>query len=346
MQEINWNEVVLEAPVDKPKGWTAIGEAELVIERWLLEKLNPSQESIDKWMDELIQNSYCFASSNYSVALTLCKAYLLAKVGASTLQILNLGSRCAQVGWTIGLAAIIELLPLERLLEAVSKEATLRDRVIMLRQIRELTPGNTGVLLTEAMEKHPDKVLELIKTTSFAPMVLAYNCGTFDHELENFFFCFNVASVHQFPQITKALWDKLVSETPEPTLHSLEFLNRYIEVHPNWRQFAEFIFHDLFAGPRQSLLDSRAVIAHLASTNGLFPDLIIRTIKEMPDGSEQDASSKFGSATRTIKDEEKAGWIAGILKRWEEIMPKDRLTKVESQGVIDKINELFFADVS
>lgn len=222
------------------------------------------------------------------------------------------------------------------------EEVSVSDRVKFFRKIRDFSPDKPGKVLEEAMREIPDKIIDLIGKTSFAPIALISRGRAFDHELENFLFCFDEANVHMYPTVAKALWGKLLNETPERNLYSLDFLARYIEVHPNWEKFAHFIFNDLFDGPRRNWENQNAVLKGLVSLNGLWPRAIIQAIEELPN------TSKLGCWTRTISEEDKLQRIIDLQEECEEIEHRTfdsgrELSKKQSHLVINKINELFFS---
>lgn len=221
------------------------------------------------------------------------------------------------------------------------EESSVSDRVKLFRKTRDFNPDKPGKVLEEAMREVPEKIIDLIGKTSFAPIVLISRGRAFDHELENFLFCFHEANVFLYPAITKALWDKLLNETPERNLYGLEFIARYIETHPNWEKFARFIFNDLFDGPRRNWESQDAILKGIVSTNGLWPRAIAQAIEELPN------TSKLGCSTRTISEEEKARRIVDLQGECEEIERHGldsgkELTMEKSHMVINEINELFF----
>jgi len=214
------------------------------------------------------------------------------------------------------------------------------ERVKSFRKIRDLNPKEPGKILEEAMRRIPDKIIELLRKTSFAPLPLIGNGRSFDHELENLLFCFDEANVHLHPAVAEALWNKIVNETPERRLYGLEFLSRYIEAHSRWKEFASFIFNDLFGGPRRNWESQDAVLKGLVSVNGLWPRALKRAIEELPTGD-----VKHGFHAWTISEDMKKSRLADIEKACKEFegqYPEKRLSKEQSQQVIDKINELFF----
>ncbi|MDP1845986.1 MAG: hypothetical protein Q8L09_04585 [Candidatus Moranbacteria bacterium] len=223
------------------------------------------------------------------------------------------------------------------------EEVSVSDRVKFFRKIRDLNlnPDKPGKVLEEMMQEIPDKITELIRKTSFAPIALIGRGRAFDHELENFLFCFEEANVYLYPTVTKALWDKLLNETPERNLYGLKFIARYIETHPDWEKFARFIFNDLFDGPRRNWESQDAVLKGLVSVNGLWPRAIIQAIEELPN------TSKLRCLTRTISEEEKARRIVDLQGECEEIERHGldsgkELSVEQSHMVINEINKLFF----
>jgi hypothetical protein len=232
------------------------------------------------------------------------------------------------------------------------EEISIRQRVNFFRKIRDLNPDKPGKVLEEAMKEIPGKIIELIRKTPFTPMVLAYRGRTFDHELENFLFCFDEANVHLYPAVTKALWEKLMNETPERNLYMLDFLAHYIETHPNWEKFARFIFNNLFGGPRRGWESVEAVLKGLVSVNGLWPRIVIKTIEELPIGEVAvESKLSFLSGPVDVDKEKKEKLLTSFREEYEEIERQyseggryfgDKLSKEESRRVIDKINELFF----
>lgn len=220
------------------------------------------------------------------------------------------------------------------------EEMSVSDRVKFFRKIRDFTPKEPGKILEEAMREIPNKIIELIRKTSFAPLPLIGNGRAFDHEQENFLFCFDEANVHLYPAVAETLWNKIVNETPERRLYGLEFIARYIEAHPSWEKFARFIFDELFDGPRRNWESQDAVLKGLVSVNGRWPRDLKRAIEELPTGD-----VKHGFHTWTISEDMKRSRLADIEKARKEFegqYPEKRLSKEESQQVIDKIKELFF----
>jgi hypothetical protein len=217
-------------------------------------------------------------------------------------------------------------------------------RVRWFGELRNQYPENKGFMLSWACENEPEKVKEIIRTTSFTPMVGNYRGGTFDHELENFSFCFVEAGIEKYPSLIKELWSKLVNESPEPVIKAdITFLIRFIEAHENYGKLVEFILHELFGKARPGLIDPDAVIRHIRLDNELFPKAVYETIDRYEDIKEEMVSLFGGKPEAIDKDAIKRELPMAWKKRWpEDVLNVRYLTKEESRLLINKIDELFF----
>lgn len=197
----------------------------------------------------------------------------------------------------------------------ISTRENVDARVKRFKVLYNLSRELFKMVMGEVMKKFPQKIEEMIWNTELDPTMKRYpnEPRAFDHELENFLTCFQMADVHRYPTITRALFDKTVHDTPERFLYGLDFLNNFIESHPNWDKFAEFIFKDLFGGPKIGMLDPAVILKRLSSVNGRWYEIFEKT--------EENADSIW----------ELRGW---------EIDP--HLGVTQSRRVIDKIRELFF----
>ena len=141
------------------------------------------------------------------------------------------------------------------------------DRVKFFREMRTADSFH-GETLRKVMEEGEDVVIEMIRLTTLNPLYKPQRGKVFDHQLENFIFCLNEAEVYKFPKITKALFEKIVQETPEYYFYEMDFLSEFIERSQEWETFARFIFNDLFGSPKVGYLEPRKIINSLVSTNG------------------------------------------------------------------------------
>jgi len=304
---MNWRDLALAE---------VIKSAQSANNRWLEENPQPEKEQISQKIIDLV-----FSEDPYR----FCQALLLVKRFVSVNRILLLATHFGRVEWLDGLRVLRDIADADVIFKEIEHDVPLEKRVKFLRAVRELDPDNHGSYLCGAIKYYPEKVIEMIQATSFAPMIMKYRNGTFDHELENLCFCFNEAEVHEHFEIVKVLWDKLVQETPEPTLYGLEFLNRYINSHPNWEQFAEFVFRDLFGKPRRGWTDTEKVIKNLISVNGLWPNVVLEAVENI--SNEEKRKEKINSFNDYWKERE---------------FQKGRLSKEESIRVIKRIDKLFF----
>ncbi|MDO8483110.1 MAG: hypothetical protein Q7S86_04820 [bacterium] len=226
---------------------------------------------------------------------------------------------------------------------AIVEPAHVSDRTEWFRVMRNKFPDNKSYMLAWACEHAPEKVEKIIATTSFKPMVFIYCGGTFDHELENFVFCFADAGIHKYPRLVKALWDKLMNESPEPIIHyqpGLQFLIDFVQSQPKYTELLHFTINELFGHIVPGRIDPKDVIQRIRIVNGLYPKIIFDAMAEFTDGQK----IVRGCAVYTVHKAEYEESVKTTLARK---YPEDGLGRLylsldESRRLIAKINELFF----
>ncbi|KKQ46458.1 MAG: hypothetical protein US63_C0001G0026 [Candidatus Moranbacteria bacterium GW2011_GWC2_37_8] len=241
---------------------------------------------------------------------------------------------------------------LKEVVETIANEAgiekNVNERINAFRKFNQLMNdvmnGNR-----EGLETDPKQLVEMINKTSLKPLLDKYNTGTFDHELENFSFIVASLDRAKNQEVAKAFWDKLVNENPEPVLErsdNMRVVLKYIEGHPNYRVFVDFISSLEKTKPSSVLIGN--IFYSLRSTNGLFPQLLDGLEDKTITGWEKTRDEKgkvTGGHTAVgasyVETAEQQRW--DINSRWEDLLEKRALlSEDDSKKVIEKVNELFF----